>query len=103
MLLTISVSAQENPENAVNKEETTAPLESTISHRVQMGETVVLICKKYLVAPDDIYKLNPDAVNGISQGMVLKVPADKKVVARPKKKQLALGQAPIKRAESDNR
>ncbi|KOS07941.1 hypothetical protein AM493_19180 [Flavobacterium akiainvivens] len=57
----------------------------TVAHTVQMGETVMLICKKYIVAPDDIYKLNPEAVDGISPGMVLRVPSEKKVDARPAK------------------
>jgi uncharacterized protein involved in high-affinity Fe2+ transport len=70
-----------------NKDEVPAENQNTIAHRVEMGETVMLICKKYLVAPDDIYKLNPDAVDGISQGMVLKVPSDKKVEIKPAKKQ----------------
>lgn len=59
----------------------------TVSHTVQMGETVILICKKYVVSPDDIYKLNPEAIDGITPGMVLRVPSQKKVVAqKPKAK-----------------
>ncbi len=58
----------------------------TVSHTVQMGETVMLICKKYVVSPDDIYKLNPEAVDGLTPGMVLMVPAEKKVVAHKAKR-----------------
>ncbi|PHK24245.1 hypothetical protein VF13_42945, partial [Nostoc linckia z16] len=29
-----------------------------VTHNVAMGETVMLICKKYLVKPQDIYDLN---------------------------------------------
>jgi LysM repeat protein len=52
-----------------------------IDHQVQLGESVRLISKKYLVDPSEIYKLNKFAVEGISQGMVLKIPVPKKEVA----------------------
>jgi LysM repeat protein len=48
-------------------------------HRVALGETVVLIAKKYMVTPKDIYDLNPDAVNGISANQALKIPLDKSI------------------------
>jgi LysM repeat protein len=49
-----------------------------INHEVQLGESVRLISKKYLVDPAEIYKLNKFAVDGVSQGMVLKIPVPKK-------------------------
>jgi LysM repeat protein len=49
-----------------------------ISHEVQLGESVRMISKKYLVDPAEIYKLNKFAVEGISQGMILKIPVPKK-------------------------
>ena len=52
-----------------------------IDHQVQLGESVRLLSKKYLVDPSEIYKLNKFAVEGISQGMVLKIPVPKKEVA----------------------
>jgi LysM repeat protein len=52
-----------------------------IDHQVQLGESVRLLSKKYLVDPAEIYKLNKFAVEGISQGMVLKIPVPKKEVA----------------------
>ena len=66
----------QNPEN-----ETTV-----VAHTVALGETVMLIAKKYHIAPTDIYKLNPDAVNGISYNTVLQIPALKKYAARAKVK-----------------
>lgn len=45
-----------------------------VSHQVLMGETVRTISKKYLVPPTEIYKLNKFAIDGISQGMVLRIP-----------------------------
>lgn len=48
-------------------------------HRVAPGETVVLVAKKYMVLPKDIYELNPDAINGINAGMGLRIPVNRKV------------------------
>jgi LysM repeat protein len=49
-----------------------------INHEVQLGESVRLLSKKYLVDPSEIYKLNKFAVDGISQGMILKIPVPRK-------------------------
>ncbi|MBC7607921.1 MAG: LysM peptidoglycan-binding domain-containing protein [Burkholderiales bacterium] len=49
-----------------------------ISHEVQLGESVRLISKKYLVDPAEIYRLNKFAVEGINTGMVLKIPIPRK-------------------------
>jgi LysM repeat protein len=49
-----------------------------INHEVQLGESVRLISKKYLVDPAEIYKLNKFAVDGVSQGMILRIPVPKK-------------------------
>jgi LysM repeat protein len=49
-----------------------------VNHEVQLGESVRLISKKYLVDPAEIYKLNKFAVDGISQGMILRVPVPRK-------------------------
>lgn len=57
-----------------------------IDHPVQLGESVRMISKKYLVDPAEIYKLNKFAVEGISQGMVLKIPVPRKEGAGPKGK-----------------
>ncbi|WP_309641583.1 LysM peptidoglycan-binding domain-containing protein [Flavobacterium sp.] len=55
-----------------------------IDHEVQLGESIRLISKKYLVDPAEIYKLNKFAVEGISQGMVLKIPVPRKEGAAAK-------------------
>lgn len=49
-----------------------------VNHEVQLGESVRMISKKYLVDPAEIYKLNKFAVDGISQGMILRVPVPRK-------------------------
>ena len=47
---------------------------SIVSHTVQMGETVRMISRKYLVDPSEIYRLNKFAIDGVSQGQVLQIP-----------------------------
>ncbi|MCG2612512.1 LysM peptidoglycan-binding domain-containing protein [Flavobacterium sp. SM15] len=45
-------------------------------HKVTKGETVYSIAKKYSVAPEDIYRLNPDAKNGVNENAVVLVPSN---------------------------
>ncbi len=44
------------------------------THKVQKGETVFSIAKKYSTTPFDIYKLNPDTKEGIKENSVLIIP-----------------------------
>lgn len=83
--------AQKQGENSVNAD-SSATAAATISHRVEMGETVMLIAKKYHIAPKDIYNLNPTAVDGISYNMVLSIPAGK-IAGKVKKEPAATAQA----------
>lgn len=71
-----------------------------VNHEVQLGESVRLISKKYLVDPAEIYKLNKFAVDGISQGMILKIPVPKK--DEPLAQQEESGPAPVKVQAVDN-
>ena len=48
-----------------------------IEHKVQSGETIQTIAKKYLVTPFDIYALNPDAKKKIQPNTVLIIPNSK--------------------------
>jgi LysM repeat protein len=59
--------------------------DNLVNHKVEMGETVMLIAKKYRIKPTDIYAFNPDAVNGITHNTVLHIPADRKYVPKSKK------------------
>ncbi|MBC8884472.1 LysM peptidoglycan-binding domain-containing protein [Flavobacterium piscinae] len=43
-------------------------------HIVVKGETITQIAQKYKVTPYDIYRLNPDAQNGIQENAVLLIP-----------------------------
>lgn len=48
--------------------------EFIINHTVELGETVLMICKKYVVLPSDFYKYNKETIHGIKQGEVLRIP-----------------------------
>jgi LysM repeat protein len=50
------------------------PVKSQIKHLVAKGETVFQIAKKYEVTPFDIYRLNPDAKNGVQENTTLLIP-----------------------------
>jgi len=55
-------------------------------HKVEKGETVVSIAKKYKITPYDIYRLNPDSKNGIKENTFLLIPGATKVpVSTPEK------------------
>ena len=60
--------------------------QNLVSHKVEMGETVMLIAKKYRIKPEDIYDYNPKAVDGISYNTILQIPADKRYAAKTKPK-----------------
>lgn len=70
------------------------PSSGIINHRVEQGETVMLICKRYLITPQDVYKLNPKAVDGLTYNMVLQIPADKRLNTKPKKQQGQIAMGP---------
>jgi LysM repeat protein len=63
-----------------------AQQEKTITHKVAKGETITQIAKLYNVTTQDIYKLNPDAQNGIQENTILSVPNDKSFSYNLKKK-----------------
>lgn len=44
-------------------------------HTIEKGETVYSISKKYNVTPFDIYRLNPDAKEGIKENTILLIPS----------------------------
>lgn len=45
-----------------------------VTHKVALGETMLMISKKYLVSPTEIYRLNKKAIDGVSEGMILYIP-----------------------------
>jgi len=47
-------------------------------HKVEKGETIADIAKKYKITPYDIYRLNPDSKNGLKENTVLIIPNETK-------------------------
>lgn len=46
-------------------------------HSVSRGETIYGICKSYGITSQQLFELNPDAANGLKEGMTLKIPVIK--------------------------
>lgn len=65
---------------------TTVFAQSYTKHTVAKGETIASIAQKYKVTPFDIYKVNPDAKNGIQPSTVLLIPKSNQLatVSTPK-------------------
>lgn len=81
-----------------------------ITHKVALGETMLMISKKYLVQPSEIYKLNKKANDGVSEGMILYIPQPIKsqdIIAKKKEKRekekLALLERKKEREEREER
>lgn len=51
-----------------------------IKHTVSKGETITQISQRYKVTPYDIYRLNPDAQNGLKENSVLLIPVSEKMI-----------------------
>ena len=84
--------------NSNTNEEKSDPEENIVNHKVMMGETIALISKKYKVTPHDIYMLNPDATQGISYNMDIKIPMHKSLtVTKGKKEKPKKGKLPSRR------
>jgi LysM repeat protein len=60
--------------------------QSYTKHTVAKGETIASIAQKFKVTPFDIYKVNPDAKNGIQPSTVLLIPKSNQLatVSTPK-------------------
>jgi len=56
-------------------------------HTVAQGETVTSIAQKYKVTPYDIFRLNPDAKNGIQENTTLLIPGLAAKPTAPEKQQ----------------
>lgn len=57
--------------------------ENFTNHQVAMGETVLVIAKKYKITPRDIYDYNPDAVEGVSPNASIRVPLHRQLKPKP--------------------
>jgi cytochrome c556 len=78
--------ANETTENGVEKK-MLVPKEGEefVNHTVEMGETVMLISKKYKVKPQDIYEYNPEAAQGVGASAVLQIPMHRKYKSKKAK------------------
>jgi LysM repeat protein/ABC-type branched-subunit amino acid transport system substrate-binding protein len=56
--------------------------EEYLTHKVKRKETLYGISKQYNVTVDDINKANPEIINGLKKGQVIKVPVIKEEVAK---------------------
>jgi LysM repeat protein len=55
-----------------------------ITHKVEKKQTIFAICRKYKVSQEEIKKYNPAIVNGLQEGMILRIPVGK--VEKPTEK-----------------
>jgi len=75
-----SVSAQDDRDSQTNTEENLPELIDLdtyfIDHKTLMGERMIMISKKYMVDPDEIYKYNEVQTDGLGlvPGQILKIP-----------------------------
>lgn len=61
-------------------------------HTIEKGENISQIARKYKVTPYDIYRLNPDAQNGIKENTVLLIPMQ----SLPEQKAMPAKESPTK-------
>ena len=61
------------------------PTDDFLFHTVTSGETVFSLAKKYNVAVDQIYSLNPEAKQGILKGEILRIPKIRKEASLEKR------------------
>ena len=83
-LFTMGVCSAQTQSMSIHKENNSKVPDSIVNHKVQMGETIMMIARKYHTTPRDIYNMNPTAVDGISYNMTLTIPAEK-IVRRERK------------------
>lgn len=75
-----NVTAQDDKETQTTEDGQLIDLDSYfIDHTTTMGERMLMISKKYMVDPDEIYKYNEVQTDkyGITAGQVLKIPLHK--------------------------
>lgn len=59
-----------------------------LRHNVEKGETIYQISIKYQITPFDIYRLNPDAKNGIQEGTILLIPKSSTTIVKTETKNI---------------
>jgi LysM repeat protein/ABC-type branched-subunit amino acid transport system substrate-binding protein len=56
-----------------------------ILHKVEHGETLYSLKKRYDVSDEELLKLNPELSSGLKDGMSIKIPTEKKPEKKPEK------------------
>ncbi|MBI3509607.1 MAG: LysM peptidoglycan-binding domain-containing protein [Bacteroidetes bacterium] len=74
--------AQKNKDGGIKKSTKTEIIDGKkyYLHTVEKGQTLYAIAKTYDLTVNDVLVENPDALNGIKPGQVLRIPAQKQVV-----------------------
>ena len=81
LLLTGVSYSQEKKSSPIRKTKSSATINGAkyLLHTVEKGQTLFAIAKFYKLEVNDIVIENPEAINGIKPGQVLRIPTDKKV------------------------
>lgn len=95
LLLSINCFSQDNDEKDQEVD--------MVTYKVQLGETIRLISRKYFVTPSQIYKYNKFAIEGITEGMLLYIPVPKKSNAYAEIKETRVPKSKIKSATVDKK
>ncbi len=75
--------SQDQKSSAVKKTKSSATINGTkyLLHTVEKGQTLFAIAKFYKKEVNDIVQENPEAINGIKPGQILRIPTESKTVA----------------------
>lgn len=73
LLIPVTGEKQELLKNPVEQQNN----QEFITHKVEKKQTLFAICRKYKVSQEDVRKYNPAIVNGLQEGMILRIPAGK--------------------------
>lgn len=81
LLITCVSYSQDKKSSPVRKTKSSATINGAkyLLHTVEKGQTLFAIAKFYKLEVNDIVLENPEAINGIKPGQVLRIPTDKKV------------------------
>ncbi len=84
LLCSSSVIAQEKESTDIHKTKSSATIGGVkyYLHTVEKGQTLFAIAKFYKIEVNDLVIENPEAIDGIKPGQILRIPVEKKVVVK---------------------
>ncbi len=84
LLCSSTVFAQEKESTDIHKTKSSATIGGVkyYLHTVEKGQTLFAIAKFYKIEVNDLVIENPEAIDGIKPGQILRIPAEKKVVVK---------------------